>query len=232
MSDQGVGHHHGTHDGDTRHEDQRQQSAAEAWDEKYASKPRIWSGKPNPQLVREGAGLRPGKALDLGCGEGADAIWLAHQGWRVTAVDISTVALGRAAAAVDSVETAARITWLHLDLTASPVPGGPFDLVSAQFLHLPPPHRDTVHRRLAAAVAPGGTLLIVGHHPSDLETSVRRPSSAGLLFTAEQLAAELDPLDWEIVASEARPRAVTDADGAGVTVHDAVLRAQRRLPRI
>ncbi len=202
------------------------------WDERYrqhAQHGKVWSGQPNPQLVAEASDLAPGSALDVGAGEGADAVWLARHGWRVTAVDISSVALALAAAAVqDDPGTSARITWKHQDLTASPPPAGTFDLVSAQYLHLPAPQRDGVYSRLAASVAPGGTLLIVGHHPSDLETSVRRPSAPGLLFTAEQLAAELDPAEWEIVACTSRPRTTSDSDGVPVTVQDAVLRARRK----
>ncbi|QCB95724.1 class I SAM-dependent methyltransferase [Arthrobacter sp. PAMC25564] len=202
------------------------------WDERYrlpGQHGSVWSGQPNPQLVAEAADLVPGSALDVGAGEGADAVWLARRGWRVTAVDISSVALARAAAAVeDDPETAARINWQHQDLTASPPPAGTFDLVSAQYLHLPAPQRDGVYRRLAASVAPGGTLLIVGHHPSDLETSVRRPSAPGLLFTAEQIAADLDPREWEIVTCVSRPRAEGDPDGTPVTVQDSVLRARRK----
>jgi SAM-dependent methyltransferase len=202
------------------------------WDERYRQHGQhapVWSGQPNPQLVAEAAELVPGSALDVGAGEGADAVWLARRGWRVTAVDISSVALGRAAAAVEGEpETAARITWQHQDLTVTPPPAGTFDLVSAQFLHLPAPQRDGVYGRLAASVAPGGTLLIVGHHPSDLETSVRRPAAPGLLFTAEQLAAQLDPDEWEIVTCTSRPRPAKDSDGAPATVQDAVLRARRR----
>lgn len=201
------------------------------WDERYrqhGEHASVWSGEPNAQLVAEVVDLTPGSALDVGAGEGADAAWLARRGWRVTAVDISSVALARAAAAVqDEPETAARITWQHQDLTASPPPAGTFDLVSAQFLHLPAPQRDGVYSRLAASVAPGGTLLIVGHHPSDLDTSVRRPSTPGLLFTAEEIAAGLDPHEWEIVTCTARPRATSDSEGAPVTVQDAVLRARR-----
>ena len=202
------------------------------WDERYRQHGEhgsVWSGQPNPQLVAEVAGLAPGSALDVGAGEGADAVWLARHGWRVTAVDISSVALARAAAAVDAdPDTAARITWQHQDLTVSPPPAGTFDLVSAQYLHLPAPARDGVYHRLAASVAPGGTLLIVGHHPSDLETSVPRPSAPGLLFTAEQVAADLDPDEWEIVTCASRPRPASDADGVPATVHDSVLRAKRR----
>lgn len=203
-----------------------------SWDERYrqhGEHTAVWSGQPNAQLVAEVAGLAPGSALDVGAGEGADAIWLARHGWRVTAVDISSVALARAAAAVEAdPETAARIRWQHQDLTVSPPPGGTFDLVSAQYLHLPAPERDGVYHRLAASVAPGGTLLIVGHHPSDLETSVRRPSAPGLLFTAEQVAADLDPDEWEIITCTARPRTTSDADGVPATVRDSVLRARRR----
>ena len=202
------------------------------WDERYRQHGQhaaVWSGQPNAQLVAEVAELLPGSALDVGAGEGADAAWLARRGWRVTAVDISSVALGRAAAAVEGEpETAARITWQHQDLTVSPPPAGTFDLVSAQYLHLPAPQRDGVYSRLAASVAPGGTLLIVGHHPSDLGTSVRRPSAPGLLFTAEQIAAGLDPYEWEIVTCTSRPRPTNDSDGAPVTVQDSVLRARRR----
>ena len=201
------------------------------WDERYrqhGEHASVWSGEPNAQLVAEVADLPPGSALDVGAGEGADAAWLARRGWRVTAVDISSVALARAAAALeDEPETAARITWQHQDLTASPPPAGTFDLVSAQFLHLPAPQRDGVYSRLAASVAPGGTLLIVGHHPSDLDTSVRRPSTPGLLFTAEEIAAGLDAHEWEIVTCTSRPRATSDSEGTRVTVQDAVLRARR-----
>jgi len=201
------------------------------WDERYrqhGEHASVWSGEPNAQLVAEVADLPPGSALDVGAGEGADAAWLARRGWRVTAVDISSVALARAAAALeDEPETAARITWQHQDLTASPPPAGTFDLVSAQFLHLPAPQRDGVYSRLAASVAPGGTLLIVGHHPSDLDTSVRRPSTPGLLFTAEEIAASLDPHEWEIVTCTSRPRTTSDSEGTRVTVQDAVLRARR-----
>ena len=201
------------------------------WDERYrqhGEHASVWSGEPNAQLVAEVADLPPGSALDVGAGEGADAAWLARRGWRVTAVDISSVALARAAAALeDEPETAARITWQHQDLTASPPPAGTFDLVSAQFLHLPAPQRDGVYSRLAASVAPGGTLLIVGHHPSDLDTSVRRPSTPGLLFTAEEIAASLDPHEWEIVTCTSRPRTTSDSEGTPVRVQDAVLRARR-----
>lgn len=200
------------------------------WDERYRSISNLWSGHVNPILVSEAADLPPGAALDVGCGEGADAVWLAEQGWRVTAVDVSTVALERGAAhALEvSAEVAQRITWLHADLTEwVPAPAS-YDLVSAQFLHLPKDQRDVLNRRLAELVAPGGTLLVVGHHPSDLQTTVPRPSVPGLLFAASDVAASLAAEQWVTHVHEARARQTLDPDGHPTTIHDAVLRAQRR----
>jgi SAM-dependent methyltransferase len=203
---------------------------AEFWDERYRSATAVWSGDPNPQLVAEIAALPPGRALDVGSGEGADAMWLADRGWHVLAVDISRVALERSAelAAQGGPAIAARIEWRQADvLEWSPEPGA-FDLVSAQFMQLAADARDPLFSRLAAAVAPGGTLLIVGHHPSDLETTVRRPRGAGVLYAADEVAALLDPGTWDVRVSEARPRSAVDPQGRSVTVHDTVVRAQRR----
>jgi thioredoxin reductase/SAM-dependent methyltransferase len=202
----------------------------EAWEERYGSKPSIWSGNPNAQLVAETADLSPGRALDVGCGEGADAVWLAERGWHVTGVDISPTALARATenAATAGADVAARLTWRHADLRREPVPGDGYDLVSAHFMQLPQPERGELFARLAAAVAPGGTLLIVGHHPSDLRASSHRMHFPELMYTAEDVAADLDPQLWETLATQSRPRAATGHDGAPTTLHDAVLVARRR----
>ena len=199
------------------------------WDERYRSRDALWSGNPNPQLVAEAADLVPGTALDVGCGEGADAIWLAERGWRVTAVDISAVALerGAAQAAERGADVARRIDWRHEDLAAWVPAEASYDLVSAQFMHLPKKPREAIFRALAAAVAPGGSLLIVGHHPSDLQIPGLRGRPPELLFTASDIAALLDPHEWDIVVSAARERGATDPAGRPVTIHDAVLRAQR-----
>jgi 2-polyprenyl-3-methyl-5-hydroxy-6-metoxy-1,4-benzoquinol methylase len=199
------------------------------WDERYGSADRLWSGNPNQRLVEQAAVLAPGTALDVGCGEGADAIWLAARGWEVTGIDVSQVALNRAAeqAARAGAEIAARTSWQQVDLLSWEPASAQFDLVTAHFMHLPQAEREALHRRLASAVRPAGTLLIVGHHPSDLHTTVGRWNLPGFLFTPDEVAAMLDPDAWRIVVSAAPARQATDPEGRPVTIHDAVLRAER-----
>jgi SAM-dependent methyltransferase len=201
-----------------------------AWDERYRSRAALWSGKPNLYLMSEADGLAPGLALDAGAGEGADAIWLASHGWRVVAIDISAVALERAAAhAADRGEdVTGLIEWRHVDLASFEPAVASFDLVSAQYLQLPAAPRDVVFGQLAAAVAVGGTLLIVGHHPSDLKTTVPRPPMPELFYTGDDIAALLDDGAWDIVTNAAPGREATDPDGNAVTIHDTVFRARRR----
>jgi SAM-dependent methyltransferase len=221
--------HHGRHHADSPGQEEDTVRDQKFWDERYSAESRVWSGNPNVQLVSDTADLAAGAALDAGAGEGADALWLARQGWTVTAVDISPVALNRGAAqaAEAGADIADRIQWVPADLTTwAPAPAA-YDLVSAQYLQLPTEQRIPLFARLAASVAPGGTLLIVGHHPSDMQTTVSRPSMPDLYFTAEEVAETLDPTQWDTV-TETRPRTVTDATGHPTTIHDAVLRARRR----
>ena len=203
--------------------------AAASWDEFYRSSQRVWSGNPNPQLVAEVTGLAPARALDVGCGEGADAIWLAGQGWDVVAVDISAVALERAAQHVRAAHQRLlrSIEWRQADLITEPPEPASFDLVSSQFMQLPPDPRFRLFAALIEAVRPGGTLLVVGHHPSDMGRGVRRPPSPELFYTADAVADLLDG-SWTVVANEARPRTTTTPEGVVTTIHDAVLRATRR----
>jgi SAM-dependent methyltransferase len=223
-----------THHGHDHHEDgPTEVVTSEAfWDQRYQSSSNLWSGHVNTHLVTEVSDLSPGVALDVGCGEGADAIWLAEQGWQVTAVDVSSVALERGAVHALEVgaDVAKRITWLHADLTEWIPAAASYDLVSAQFLHLPKDQREVLHRQLAESVAPGGILLIVGHHPSDLQTTIPRPDVPELFFTAFDVAAALDAEQWVTRVDEARARQTLDPEGRTVTIHDAVLMAQRVWP--
>lgn len=203
---------------------------ADFWENRYRSMPRVWSRRPNAHLVTDTAALPPGRALDVGCGEGADALWLAERGWQVLAVDLSPTALVRAAehAAEQGPEVAGRIVWQEADLTAWTPPAGEFDLVTAHFVHLPAGTREGVLAALADAVAPGGTLLYVGHDVSDLDTTIGRPNVPHMFWAAEDVAAALDPAAWTVEVAEARPRDATDAEGRTVRIHDAVTRARRR----
>lgn len=212
------------------------------WDERYGGNGAVWSGNPNPQLIAEAADLVTGRALDVGCGEGADALWLAERGWHVVAVDLSSVALQKAARhaaakAATGPALVGSIEWEHHDLLAWSPPAGSFDLVTAQFMHLPTADREPLFARLAEAVAPGGSLLIVGHSESDILAGARRPHDPELFFTAADVAGSLavdslavNPLDanqWRVEVSEARPRIGTDMNGSQITIHDEVMRAVR-----
>jgi SAM-dependent methyltransferase len=200
----------------------------EFWEDRYQSTHTVWSKRPNAQLLAEVADLPPGSALDVGCGEGADAIWLAERGWRVTAVDWAVTALDRAAmeAATRGDQVADRISWQQADATGWE-PNGQFDLVSSFFIHVPLDDRTTLFARLAQAVAPGGTLLIVGHHPEDLVT-LPRPLPAELFFAPDEVAASLDAETWEVVVAEARPRDAKDQEGRPIQLADTVVRARKR----
>ncbi|MCW2634456.1 MAG: putative reductase [Blastococcus sp.] len=198
------------------------------WEERYGSADAVWSGHPNPQLVAEAADLVPGTALDVGCGEGADAIWLAGRGWQVTAADFSRNALRRGASHAEAADVATRINWLHADLRVWTPPAATFDLVSAQYMHMPPEPRGVLFARLADAVAPGGTLLIVGHDLSDIEAGAHRPDMREMFFTAEEVAGALDAQRWQVVTTASRPRQGHVHEGQDITVHDAVLVSRRR----
>jgi SAM-dependent methyltransferase len=183
----------------------------EYWEDRYGTPGLAWSGKPNPVLVAETSDLSTGRALDIGSGEGGDALWLASRGWSVTGVDIAHNALAKARARADSVDpaAAARIDWWQRDLTAwAPEPLA-FDLVSAQFMHLPEPHRSTLFRSLAAAVAPGGTLLIVGHDVS--EDQDHHSHLTELMFSADDVLAAIDGEGLTVAVSESRQRAAAPA---------------------
>jgi SAM-dependent methyltransferase len=201
------------------------------WDERYGSGARVWSGEPNAVLVQEVADLPPGTALDVGSGEGADALWLARRGWWVTALDVSRVALRGLAARAEAEDLADRITTVLTDLLAEPVPGT-HDLVTAHFLQFPADVRPRVFAGLARAVAPGGTLLLVGHDPEGMPVDHAHHHPPGVFATADELIAELgDALDgWTIEVAERRGRTGVQPDGRPRFLYDAVLRARRPAP--
>lgn len=199
----------------------------EYWENRYSSGHSASENNANPYLTAEVADLRPGTALDAGCGDGASAIWLAEQGWRTTAVDIAAAAVerGRAAAKRSGTEVENRIDWIAADLTEWDAGVERFDLVCAFYVH-PAGSHDPLFERLATAVAPGGTLLIVTHAPGDHQSGAHA-QSAHTQMTAEHIAASLDPAQWEIQLAEQRSRTATRADGFSTTMQDSVLRAEK-----
>ena len=196
------------------------------WEEHYTAKPQVWSGRVNARLAEVVPQIAGTRALDLGCGEGADAIWLAEHGWTVTAVDISDTALARARAAAVDRGLADRIDFQQHELTSS-FPDGPFDLVSAQFLHSTlEMDRSAILRRAAAALAPGGTLLIVDHAAA--------PPWASKLHHHEFPSAEsvvaglaLDSGQWERIRVESADRVARGHDGEEAVLVDNVILLRR-----
>ena len=184
--------------------------------DKVASRP------PNAHLLAEVSNLPPGRALDAGCGHGADTLWLAAQGWQVTALDFSAAALahGRSTAEAAGAELARRIDWIESDLaTWAPEPGR-YDLVACLYVNVAGSVEEMV-KRMANGVAPGGTLFFVGHRPIDPATGAPTAAASQVQVSVEAAVAALDPNGWEFTVAEERARAVA---GTGV---DAVIRARR-----
>ncbi|MCX5529957.1 methyltransferase domain-containing protein [Streptomyces sp. NBC_00006] len=216
-------------DNDIAQYDTAQSDTAQEWDERYRSRDQLFSGNPNGVLVAEAADLPPGQALDVGCGEGGDALWLARRGWQVTAVDVSEVALRRAAAA--GADVAGRVSWTRADLGVTPPPAGAFDLVTLQYFPLLRSAGLPALRGLVDAVAPGGTLLFTTHALADLteHTEATAEFDPADYYWADDIAALLDAegdRTWKIQVNETRPRTAPAPPG---THHhrDTVLRARR-----
>jgi SAM-dependent methyltransferase len=215
------------------------------WQQGRAGGPGSMGGNPpNPYLARETSGLTPGTALDAGCGAGAEAIWLASHGWHVTAADISSEALARAAeraatsgareravtsgASERAVTSGAseRLRWVEADLSVWS-PGGRFDLVMTHYAHPAMPQLE-FYDRIAGWVAPGGTLLIVGHLDTPGSTGHGHHPPAEASVTSAAITARMDGMEWEIVTAEEHVRALAGHGDGAVPLHDVVVRATRR----
>ncbi|MFI5494023.1 class I SAM-dependent methyltransferase [Actinoplanes sp. NPDC051859] len=199
------------------------------WDNRYAEREQLWSGRPNGALVAATDGVAPGRVLDVGCGEGADAVWLAARGWDVTALDVSGVALNRAAG--HARDAGVSVRWVHAELVGAPVPPASYDLVSAQYPALLRTPDAAAERALLAAVAPGGTLLLVHHAGMEHRTAEDSGGFDPADYVWPQMVAALLDEDWEVLVDEQRPR-VDPGGGAGAHHHeDVVLIARRAQPR-
>jgi SAM-dependent methyltransferase len=183
----------------------------------------MWSGEPNAALVAEVGNLEPGTALDVGCGEGADAMWLAGRGWQVTAIDVSDVALQRAKTAAEMAHV--DVEWVHAGLLDAPLPPAGFNLVSAHYPALLRTPTHDAERALLAAVALRGHLLVVHHADVDAEQAKSHGFDPTDYVSPSDVASLLDE-GWQVTFDERRPRRVHAGAGAGHS-HDVVLHAQR-----
>jgi SAM-dependent methyltransferase len=197
----------------------------DSWNERYSAKADVWSGAPNAQLVAEVAQLTPGSALDVGCGEGGDVIWLARQGWQVTGADFSHRGLERAARHAERAGVAERVSWWEVDARDFAADGRRYDLVTTHFLHPPDGGMVEVIRRLAGAVTIGGHLLVVGHAPPPDVSAASADPRHRAMFVADQLLPGL-PDGFVARVVEQRPRTVT-RDGRTFEVQDSTLLARR-----
>jgi 2-polyprenyl-3-methyl-5-hydroxy-6-metoxy-1,4-benzoquinol methylase len=205
--------------------DHRHDFDAQWWEQHYqeADAAGLAAGGASAQLVAEVAGMTPGSVLDAGCGTGADAVWLARQGWQVTAVDVSETAVRRAQALAGQAEPAVsqRISWVVADLTEWSPPQR-YDLVVSQYVHPDLPFGAFVGR-LAQAVAPGGTLLVVGHDHADSHSAAHAPTTASI--GKDAVVGALNPSEWEVTVAETRTRQVTRGTSR-LTMSDLVVKAR------
>ncbi len=200
-------------------------SPEEFWEHRYEEAERVWSGRVNAALVDVASALAPGQALDLGCGEGADVIWLAQHGWTVTGVDISPTALARARRAADECRVGAATRFVSADLSTWEPDDGPYDLVTASFLHSRVGvQRTAILRRAAAHVSAGGHLLIVSHAAPPPWTDLADHPDRHVVSPAQEYAElDLDGREWRVITAETRTRAALSPLGEPVTLLDAVL---------
>jgi SAM-dependent methyltransferase len=195
-----------------------------AWDERYAGPDLVWGAGPNRFLAAEAEGLPRGRALDLGTGEGRNAIWLAGRGWRVTAVDFSAVGLARAARLAG--ERGAGVDWVQADLLDYQAEPDAYNLVLIVYIHLPTAGLARLFRSAVTALAPGGTLLAIGHDRDNITRGYGGPQDPGRLYTPESVTAELPGLTIRRAERVARP--VPTPAGQQVAI-DTLVRAERPL---
>jgi len=196
---------------------------ADRWDRRYSAPDLVWGAEPNRRLVDEVGALPPGRALDLGGGEGRNAAWLASRGWDVTIVDFSRVGLDRADEMARRQGTT--LTAVHADLADYAPPGAAFDLVLILYLQVPEQTLDRVLHRAAGALAPGGTLLLIGHDRENLARGFGGPQDPATLQSPEQVVAALGP-GLQIESAARIERMVNTADGPRTAI-DTLVRARR-----
>ena len=198
---------------------------ASEWDERYSSTDLVWGTEPNRFVAAGLADLPPGRALDVACGEGRNAIWLARRGWFAVGVDFSAAAIDRARQLAQRAEVDGRTTFVVGDVTTGPLPPGQFDAVVVAYLQLQAPERTHAIRSAAERVTVGGTLLVVGHDATNLSKGFGGPQDASVLFTPDDIVTDLGD-DFLVAKAERVLRPVDTADGERSAI-DALVVATR-----
>lgn len=188
-------------------------SARERWNARYSDSELVWSKAPNALVQEHASGLKLGKGLDIACGEGRNAIWLARQGWQMTAFDFSDAGIARAAQIAD--HRGVVVDWLCADLCDFDYGHGQYDLVVACFVHTCAKQRETWLPRAISAINRGGTFLYVGHDPDNIEYGVGGPQDATVLPGPAQVVASLDGFD--VILAETVKRDVAGESGHGAS---------------
>lgn len=195
----------------------------EDWDRRYEGEELLWRADPNRFLVEATADLEPGTAVDVACGEGRNAIWLAERGWQATGVDFSPVALAKAGRLAES--RGVHVEWVEADIRKWSAPKS-FDLAAVFYVQLPAAERRSVYRAAADAVAPGGHLLVVGHDLENLTAGVGGPQSPDVLFTADDVVADIEGSGLTVERAGQVRRPVENEDGTADAL-DVLVRAVR-----
>ena len=194
----------------------------ESWNTRYEGRELVWTAAPNQFLVAEVASLAPGRALDLGCGEGRNAVWLAEQGWDATAVDFSAVGIAKGQEMAS--QRGVAVTWVVDDLNHYEPPEQAFDLVIDFYIHIPSDQRKVLLAKAVTGVAPGGTILVVGHDLTNLEDGYGGPQDPALLFSPEEVTVALAEMN---VVKAGRVRRVVENEDGQFEAIDTLVRAER-----
>jgi len=186
-------------------------SKADRWNERYAGKELIWSAGPNALFAEAAAQLHSGAALDVACGEGRNALWLAEQGWQVTAMDFSSVAIDKARKIAG--HRGLQVHWQLADITSCSLPAEGFDLAAIIYLHTDPASRQIRLPKVLDAVKPGGTFIYIGHDPQNISHGVGGPQDPRFLPSTGEITALMT--QFEVIAAEMRQRPVASDPGHG-----------------
>lgn len=202
-----------------------------AWNERYEGSQLVWSAAPNIWVEQLTADLQPGTALDIAAGEGRNALWLAARGWHATAADFSTVALQRVRSLAEQQlgGDSARVVTLEADVETWVPQERSYDLVLVVYLQIPKEVRRPIMRAAAEAVAPGGTLLVVGHDLENLTSGYGGPQDPAVLYTPDDIVADIEPAGLVTLRAETATRSLTDDQGEPVEALDALVLARRPL---